>query len=255
MNLRFLSLTVAFGLSAGTPAWAQVSDQMPPNTLLPAESYPEVPVDPQSNLPAEDIEYEDKKKIVPYEYPQAHMFEHPIIVGQDQLRLHNGYWQPGGYQVRDGSPFFNTVPGAPPRGPIAGGGGDNSVNPAAGAGISNPPATAAPGTPMPQNYYAPAPSGAQQSYSGGTYGMMPQSGYQPLGGMLSEMNPFQGMGQGGYNPGPGAGPGGDPYEYHYGPGYYRSGEYGHFRFPYYSYRRPWYFPGFSGYNRDTNLPW
>ncbi len=56
--------------------------------------------------------------------------------------------------------------------------------------------------------------------------------------------------------GAGAGsPAGDPYQYHFGPGYYRSGEYGHIRFPYYSYRRPWFYPGFDGYNRDTNLPW
>jgi len=47
----------------------------------------------------------------------------------------------------------------------------------------------------------------------------------------------------------------DPYNYHYGPGFYRSGEYGHYRFPYYSYRRPWYYPGQPVYNRDTNLPW
>jgi len=47
----------------------------------------------------------------------------------------------------------------------------------------------------------------------------------------------------------------DPYTLHFGPGYYRSNEYGHHRFPYYSYRRPWYFPGHTSYNRDTNLPW
>lgn len=50
-------------------------------------------------------------------------------------------------------------------------------------------------------------------------------------------------------------PGADPYTYHFGPGFYRSGEYGHYRFPYYSYRRPWYYPGQPVYNRDTNLPW
>ena len=59
----------------------------------------------------------------------------------------------------------------------------------------------------------------------------------------------------GYPTSAGSSPAGDPYGYHFGPGYYRSGEYGHYRFPYYSYRRPWYYPGFDGYNRDTNLPW
>lgn len=47
----------------------------------------------------------------------------------------------------------------------------------------------------------------------------------------------------------------DPYTHHFGPGFYRHFEYGHHRFPYYSYRRPWYFPGPAVYNRDTNLAW
>jgi hypothetical protein len=49
--------------------------------------------------------------------------------------------------------------------------------------------------------------------------------------------------------------GGDPYSRHFGPGFYRHAEYGHNRFPYYSYRRPWYTPGHPVYTRDTNLPW
>jgi len=49
--------------------------------------------------------------------------------------------------------------------------------------------------------------------------------------------------------------GADPYTLHFGQGYYRNAEYGHHRFPYYSYRRPWYFPGHTSYNRDTNYPW
>ena len=49
--------------------------------------------------------------------------------------------------------------------------------------------------------------------------------------------------------------GGDPYTRHFGPGFYRHAEYGHNRFPYYSYRRPWYTPGHPVYTRDTNLPW
>lgn len=48
---------------------------------------------------------------------------------------------------------------------------------------------------------------------------------------------------------------GDPYTFHYGPGFYRSNESGNLRFPYYSYRRPWYYYGQPSYNRDTNLPW
>ena len=45
------------------------------------------------------------------------------------------------------------------------------------------------------------------------------------------------------------------YEYHFGPGHYRNAETGHYRFPYYTYRAPWYFPGHPIYNRFTNLPW
>lgn len=51
------------------------------------------------------------------------------------------------------------------------------------------------------------------------------------------------------------GSGGDPYTDHFGPGYYRHSDTGHARFPYYSYRRPWYYTGHPSYNRDTNLPW
>lgn len=47
----------------------------------------------------------------------------------------------------------------------------------------------------------------------------------------------------------------DPYTKHFGPGFYRSNEYGHYRFPSYSYRRPWYNPGAPTYNRDTNFRW
>lgn len=45
------------------------------------------------------------------------------------------------------------------------------------------------------------------------------------------------------------------YQYHFGPGHYRTQESGHYRFPYYSYRAPWYFPGHPIYNRFTNQPW
>lgn len=48
---------------------------------------------------------------------------------------------------------------------------------------------------------------------------------------------------------------GDPYTRHFGPGFYRSNEYGHYYFPSYSYRRPWYNPGAPTYNRDTNYRW
>jgi hypothetical protein len=51
------------------------------------------------------------------------------------------------------------------------------------------------------------------------------------------------------------GPTSDPYEYHYGPGFHRHSDHAHYRFPYDSYRRPWYYPGHPSYTRDTNFPW
>jgi hypothetical protein len=57
---------------------------------------------------------------------------------------------------------------------------------------------------------------------------------------------------GGY---PRAGYGGDVYTNHFDPGFHRNGQAGHYSFPYYSYRRPWYHPGPPVYNANTNLPW
>ena len=47
----------------------------------------------------------------------------------------------------------------------------------------------------------------------------------------------------------------NPHEYHFGPGFHRHTDHAHYRFPYYSYRAPWYHPGPASYNRDTNYPW
>lgn len=61
---------------------------------------------------------------------------------------------------------------------------------------------------------------------------------------------------GGHGYGAGAvGGGGDVYSTHFGPGFHRSSQSGHYRFPYYSYRRPWYHVGPPAYAADTNLPW
>lgn len=48
---------------------------------------------------------------------------------------------------------------------------------------------------------------------------------------------------------------GNPYYDHFGPGFHRQSLHGHYRFPYYNYRAPWYYPGRAVYNRDTNLHW
>lgn len=48
---------------------------------------------------------------------------------------------------------------------------------------------------------------------------------------------------------------GNPYYDHFGPGFHRHSLHGHYRFPYYNYRAPWYYPGRAVYNRDTNFVW
>lgn len=48
---------------------------------------------------------------------------------------------------------------------------------------------------------------------------------------------------------------GNPYDDHFGPGFHRESLHGHYRFPYYNYRAPWYYPGRAVYNRDTNFAW
>ena len=46
------------------------------------------------------------------------------------------------------------------------------------------------------------------------------------------------------------------YDQAFGPGLYRSGaEVGQNHFPYYSYRRPWYFPGQPSFHRSTDYVW
>lgn len=100
----------------------------------------------------------------------------------------------------------------------------------------------------PTNYYGPgnAYAGFGSYYDGIGYGMAAPAGY---GGFPPPV-----AGYGGPPMMPGTLPA-DPYAYHFGPGYYRNAEYGHYSFPWYSYRRPWYFPGHPSYNRDTNLAW
>jgi len=168
--------------------------------------------------PAPEKKVQDSEdERVPYEYPQNHNFHQPVEVGNGQLNVHRGFWLPGGYEPRSGSPYFYSVPGAPARGPLGG---------SLASGYTG-------GNPQLDRYAFPrGPLGASRLLN------------NPLGAL--------GYANGAAMSG---GAGGDPYQYHFGPGFYRNGEYGHFRFPYYSYRRPWYHPGFSGYNRDTNLPW
>lgn len=116
-----------------------------------------------------------------------------------------GYWQPGGYAGRIGSPYFYSVYGY--RGyarRVAGPRFEGGC--ACGAG------------------------GRHRGWAHAAPAYRPGAWYGGIGAR-------------------------DPYTYHFGPGYYRYAEHGHFRFPYYSYRRPWYYPGQPVFNRDTNFAW
>lgn len=135
----------------------------------------------------------------------------------------------GGYPTLDGS---MGVPGSVD--PSLGGGYGPGIGAGYGTGPGLAPAMMAPGIGGPGPGY-----GYGSAFAGG-YGY----GGQPGGGFGAPN--FAAM--------PGQLPG-DPYYYHFGPGFYRYQEAGHYRFPYYSYRRPWYFPGHPSYNRDTNIPW
>ncbi len=70
--------------------------------------------------------------------------------------------------------------------------------------------------------------------------MMPASGCSTCGGMSRGLSPSAAA----------------AYDQAFGPGLYRSGaEVGQNHFPYYSYRRPWYFPGQPSFQRSTDYVW
>ena len=100
----------------------------------------------------------------------------------------------------------------------------------------------------PANSYYSAPTYAAPNSVSGSGGNLPGGPYGRVG------SPYYYVPQT-YDPVAGQFNSADPYTLHFGSGYYRSNEYGHHRFPYDSYRRPWYFPGHTSYNRDTNYPW
>lgn len=108
------------------------------------------------------------------------------------------------------------------------------------------------------------------SYPGAGYpGVGPVGGYdpsmQPYGGVVATNGPHWApggyearVGSPAYYHDPSGGQyvvTGEPYYDHFGPGFQRNSIHGHYRFPYYNYRAPWYFPGRAVYNRNTNFAW
>jgi hypothetical protein len=145
-----------------------------------------------------------------------------------------GGWPPGGYEARVGRPYYWSVPGGTV--PLSSYGSASYGSAGAGDGA----------------YGAPGRSGC--GCNGGQAGATGYGGPVGYGAPGYGSTGFAGYG-GGAAAVPQAGPAGDPYTYHFGPGFYRSNEFGHYRFPYYSYRRPWYDVGHPVRVRDTNLPW
>lgn len=109
------------------------------------------------------------------------------------------------------------------------------------------------------------PGGPNPAYVPGGQGATSDPSMMPYGGMVATNGPY--WAPGGYEPRIGS-PAyyydptggqyvvtGDPYSDHFGPGFQRSQVHGHYRFPYYNYRAPWYFPGRAVYNRNTNFAW
>jgi hypothetical protein len=129
-----------------------------------------------------------------------------------------------------------------------------------GGTVPPPPAPAVSAGPMPWQHATPGPVGTPWP-STPMYGSYTTRGAGPAAGT----GPF--WAPGGYDARIGSpyyyhdprGPQhvvtGDPYYDHFGPGFQRHDLHGHYRFPYYNYRAPWYYPGRAVYNRDTNLPW
>ncbi len=176
---------------------------------------------------------------------------------------------PGGPSGRFGQPYYYTAT-SPDTSGTGGGGAGYGLGPQAMGGVGLSGGYGSIGH-FPATGGYPAIDGLNGGPgSGGGYGVGDVPA--PAPGLMAP-----GVGGAGYGPGPGMGapfaggygggfgapsyaamPGqlpGDPYYYHFGPGFYRYQEAGHYRFPYYSYRRPWYFPGHPSYNRDTNIPW
>lgn len=114
--------------------------------------------------------------------------------------------------------------------------------------------------------------GAYGGYGGGYSGYGNNGGYgwgdpamQPYGGQVATNGPHWApggyesrVGSPAYYYDPSGGQysvTGDPNYDHFGPGFHRSSIHGHYRYPYYNYRAPWYYPGRAVYNRNTNFAW
>ncbi len=174
--LKIGTLAGLFGLCLGLgAAYGQLPPLLEEAPLIPTPAFDDVPsFDPPPAIPLHQ----------PESLPQVESQVAPRVPGYYGDTVVSGFdagpkaWQPGGYEARNGRPYYYTVPGR------------------------NKPLYSV-------HQYSPTRWAIDHS----------------------------------------------AYQYHFGPGFYRHAEGGHYRFPYYTYRAPWYFPGHPIYNRDTNRPW
>jgi hypothetical protein len=144
-----------------------------------------------------------------------------VIVGQNVPYGEPGAWQPGGYEGRIGSPYYYSVP--------------QGYDYAYYYGEAIPYYHGAPYPYHSPPYYA--------SYDRGVDVVGAVQGAESSAAHL--LKTFAGAPVVHSN----------PYAFHFGPGFYRFSDIGHIRFPYYSYRYPFYFPGHPVFSRTMNVAW
>ncbi len=161
----------------------------------------------------------------------------------------SGYGQPGGYAGRVGSPYFYS--------PAAGQTGadiDAVGSWGHGAGVIAHHGAASAAGCCGHGGSAMASVGHGHHGHGHHHGVV--SGYQTFdGGVVAAQSHNDNRYGYSANPKGVSGTDSNVYNRHFGPGFYRHSQTGHYRFPYYSYRRPWYFQGHAVWARDTNYAW
>lgn len=252
-----LSVLVAGALSPAGMAMAQMSDDSSP--VSPPGTAPNTAAPrPTSGLPgsAKRMLRDKKQKVEDGDVWKKHPpvwslhdpspYTHPYAT---QIYVAPGLGAyPGGPAGQFGSPYYYTA-NAQYAGAGIGQAGGFGPAPYAGGGYVGTGSGLAPAFDGGVGASYGGPGYGAPGYGGPGYGDPGFSGYSGgliLGGGVAGGAQMAAV--------PGTLPG-NPYLYHFGPGYYRYQEAGHYRFPYYSYRRPWYFPGHPSYNRDTNIPW
>lgn len=269
------------------PAPREVAPPAPAATgnLAPSpgyNNYREIPV----FVPYSAREYVDPKDKTKGESLLESYFKPKFPPNTDPLhRTHRPAWAPGGdidTGMRVGSPYYwsnHSYPlygAGPVPGPMTAGYGYSAgatpwvapsgvtqtgcnCNRGSGSAFAAPTPVPVPmGTPP-----APYSTDAFSSWSGGLqptpaapYNGVPTATGSYTTGPYATGTSATGNGSGQYPPGTYAGGfASDPYAYHFGPGFHRHSDHAHYRFPYYTYRSPWYHPGHASYNRDTNFPW